>query len=95
MEGDGEITEGVEERVLGSGEARCVEECGDGSGGFRGCRLVGAGVVLGAAADGDVLDEGSFCRNGEGILSCYELLVPALTPFFLPSIAWRTRRLGE
>lgn len=87
MEGDGEVTERVEEGGLRGGEARCVEEGGYGSGGGGGRSLIGAGVVLDAAADGDVLDYGSLSRYGEGVLGCCELLVPALARCFpLPPI---------
>lgn len=71
MEGDGEGGKGVEEGGLGGGEAGCIKEGGYSAGGGRGCRLVSAGVVLGAAADGDVLDEGAFRWGGEGVLGCW------------------------
>ena len=68
--GDGETGEGVEEVGVGGGEAGDVVEGGYGAGGLGGVGGRGgggAGVVLGAAADGDVFYGEAFFGGGEGV----------------------------
>lgn len=59
--GEVELERGLGETVAeireGSYKARSIVENGDGAGASRGRGLVGAGVVLGAASDGDVLED--------------------------------------
>lgn len=75
VELEGGLGEAVTEIREGSYKARSIVENGDGAGARRGRCLVGAGVVLGAASDGDVLEDQALAGRRERRRHCGCVLV--------------------
>lgn len=72
VEGQGDTWEHVQQVWVGGGDARGVEEGGDGTYGRGYGGTVGqvAGVVLRTASNGDVLESEAFCDSRKGSWCC-------------------------
>lgn len=82
VEGESHAGEHVEKVRVSGCDAGGVEKSGDGADGAGGCRVVGgvAGVVLGASANGNVL-EYQVGRNAWESCGCYFCLLVSLARF--------------